>query len=538
MVKRALIILALVTVVALPFIFRPKQPKTEKADDTLIIITPHNEAIRHEYELGFKDWWKAKTGRTVYIDWRVIGGTTEIARYLEGEYSSAFENYWTNSLHKPWSLDVQSGFVNPKLGPDSPAASKEARQAFLESEVGCGLDLFYGGGNFDFDRQAQAGRIVDSGVMKAHPDWFTPAVIPHDFGGEEYWDRQGRWFGCVLSSYGILFNRDALLRLGLQEPQQWADLGDPRYVGEIALCDPTKSGSISAAFENVIQQQMHFRWDRLKAEHPGESPKALEKEAVSVGWQDAMKLLQRVGANARYFTDTSQKPPIDVATGDCAAGMCIDFYGHEQEEAVENRGDTHRLGYVSPDGGSTYSVDPIALLRGAPHRQVAVAFIEYVLSLEGQKLWNFKPGTPDGPKEFALRRMPVRRDFYDHHEWFPYRSDPDIDPYAQKETLDYNPAWTGGVFRELGFVIRVMIEDTHPELTRAWKAIIAAPEPRRSQALAVLQDVSFVSYERTNKEIKQALASKNKVDEVQMARDLGESFRANYRRAEAIAEGR
>ena len=77
----------------------------------------------------------------------------------------------------------------------------------------------------------------------------------------------------VLSSYGILYNRDALRRLGFtRAPEQWGDLPDPRYVGQIGMCDPTKSGSIAAAFENVIQQQMHLSCDALGAADPGAIP--------------------------------------------------------------------------------------------------------------------------------------------------------------------------------------------------------------------------------------------------------------------------
>jgi hypothetical protein len=227
-----------------------------------------------------------------------------------------------------------------------------------------------------------------------------------------------------------------------------------------------------------------------------------------------------------------------VATGDCAAGMCIDFYGREQQEAVRRRNPgSERLGYVSPAGGSAYSVDPIALLRGAPHPLVALAFIEYTLSLDGQRLWNFRTGTPGGPREFALRRLPVRRDFYGRADFRQYRSDPDEDPYSQKDLLVHHDEWTGRLFQELSFAIRVMTEDTHPELVSAWRAIIVAPEPARSRAMAVLQDVSAVDYDQALGRIKQGLASKNLVDAVSLARDLGEGFRRNYRRAERIARG-
>jgi iron(III) transport system substrate-binding protein len=83
--KRFLIIAALLTVVALPFALRTKHATYGPADDTVVIISPHNEAIRYEYGRGFAEWYRARTGRTVNIDWRVIGGTRKITRFLESE---------------------------------------------------------------------------------------------------------------------------------------------------------------------------------------------------------------------------------------------------------------------------------------------------------------------------------------------------------------------------------------------------------------------------------------------------------------------
>ena len=113
--KRALIIIALVAVVGLPFIFRIKQTTIEHADETLVIITPHNEALRYEYARGFREWYRARTGKTVAIDWRVIGGTSEITRFLESEYVSSFQNYWTKKLGRTWSNEVLAAFIIPNL---------------------------------------------------------------------------------------------------------------------------------------------------------------------------------------------------------------------------------------------------------------------------------------------------------------------------------------------------------------------------------------------------------------------------------------
>lgn len=532
--KRYLIIAALITVVALPFALRTKHTTFGKADDTVVIITPHNEAIRSEYAQGFAEWYRARTGRTVNIDWRVIGGTSEITRFLESEYISSFQNYWTKTLGKPWSLDVQAAFTNHRLPKDAPAIAHEARQAFLLSDVGSGIDVFFGGGTFDFIRQANAGRIVDSGLMAKHPEWFNDDVIPAEFTGEPYLDKQGRWIGAVLSSYGMLYNFDSLRRLGIaQPPRQWDDIADPRYEGEVALCDPTKSSSIAKAFENVIQQNIYREWDRLERES-GRPRAELEAEAVRRGWERGLGLLQRIGANARYFTDSSQKPPIDVMHGNSAVGMCIDFYGRYQEESASQRSGQKRLGYFSPPDGTVLSPDPIALMRGAPNREVGVAFLEYVLSMDGQKLWNFQVGTEGGPKRFALRRLPIRRDFYATESFRPLRSDPDENPYGGANPLIYNQRWTSGdTFRAMAFVIRVMCLDTHPELVRAWREIIAAGMP--ADALAVMSDLSAVSYDNVQGRIRQALTSKNKVDEIRMANELANNFRRQYERAAEMA---
>jgi iron(III) transport system substrate-binding protein len=536
--KRAIILILLVAVVGLPFLLRPAghQRLAATVDDTVVVISPHTEAIRDEFGSAFARWYLARTGRTVAVDWRTIGGTTEIARYLDGSFTGSFRQWWTVRLGRAWDSDIEAGYANPKLPADAPGEAREARAAFLASEAGCGLDVFFGGGTPDFVRQAQAGRLVDSGVMRLHPEWFGPAAIPASYAGEDYRDPDGRWIGSALSAFGLVFNRDELARRGLAPPTQWADLQDPRYFGGVALADPTKSGSVAKAFENVIQQQMQARLAALTPDGGATNPRptgAAEATAVAAGWLDGLHLLQVVAANARYFTDSAQKVPVDVAAGDCAAGMCIDFYGRQQAEAVERRAASDRVGYVSPVGGTVPSADPIGLLRGAPHRAAAVAFIEFVLSPEGQRLWNLRPGTAGGPERYALRRLPIRRDFYADTALAALRSDPGESPFTTANQLVYRRAWTGDLFRELTFIVRVMAIDPHDELREAWRAIIAAGQP--PEALAAMRDLSPVDYAAAGGRIRQALESKDRADEIHLATELGEAFRAQYLRARELA---
>jgi len=537
--QRALIILALGLTLGLPFYLRPRHVSVPRVAETLVVITPHNEALRSEYSRGFHDWYFARTGQSIAIDWRVIGGTTEITRFIESEYLASFQRYWTAQLGRPWSMTVQGAFANPVWQPTGVAGATEAleltaRRAFLDSSVSCGIDVFFGGGPYDYIRQAAAGRLINSGVMQQHPEWFTDEVIPATFTGEPYRDPAGLWVGTVLSSYGMIYNRDAYARLGITaEPRAWEDLQNPKLQGEVALCDPTKSSSIAKAFENIIQQQIQLRWEQL-AINPSRDRASWESQAIAEGWVNGLRLLQRIGANARYFTDTSQKPPIDVIQGNSAVGLCIDFYGRGSDLATARRvnGAGERVGYFSPPDGTVLSPDPIAVLRGAPHFSAAQAFMEYALSLDGQKLWNFKVGKPGGPERYELRRLPIRRDFY-RAEFAAARTDPDVNPYATTNPLIYHPAWTGGIVAEMALVIRVMCQDTHPELVEAWREIIKAGLP--PAALAVMSDMTSVSYAEMQGRIKQALSAKDKVEAVRLARELAGIFREQYLKAAALA---
>jgi len=113
-----------------------------------------------------------------------------------------------------------------------------------------------------------------------------------------------------------------------------------------------------------------------------------------------------------------------------------------------------------------------------------------------------------------------------------------VNPYTEKTVLIFHPEWTSdNLFYELSNIVRWMDEDTHPELVRAWKAIISAQEPAKSRALAVLQDLSAVDFDQALGRITKGLTSKNQAEAVELGRDVDGSFRANYRRAERIARG-
>lgn len=178
------------------------------------------------------------------------------------------------------------------------------------------------------------------------------------------------------------------------------------------------------------------------------------------------------------------------------------------------------------------SVDPIAMLRGAPNRQLAFQFIEFVLSPEGQKLWNFRAGTPGGPKKQSLRRLPVRRDLYQPDD-LQYFADPDELPYEKSDLFHYEAEWTGKAFGAIRFIIKSMCVDTHAELQAAWRALVRADFPPR--ALALFDDVERVGYDVAIGEIADIL-KRPKIEQIRYARDLNALFREQYRKVIALTE--
>lgn len=534
------ILLSFIVVIGLPFLFQKDFiPVPTDADRRLVIISPHTEAIRFEFTHAFTKYWKEKTGETVAIDWRTPGGTSEIARFISSEFLGAFQHYWTSTLKQKWNSTVQSAFDNPRVtlpsaeeiaGPHAASLEQQARQAFLDSSVGIGIDLFFGGGSYDFIQQANAGRLVDSGILQRHPEWFSENGIPQALSGEPYYDAEGRWVGACLSAFGICYNSDILPRFGLTSPPRaWRDLANPVLQDQVALADPTKSGSAAKVFEMLIQQQIQ----EVMSELPPDASPEQQTAALHQGWDRAFQLLISISANTRYFTDSASRIPIDVALGDAVAGMCIDFYGRFESEAVQKPDGSSRMHYLTPPGGSSVGSDPIALLRGAPEPELAQAFIDFVLSPEGQKLWNYKPGTPGGPVRFALRRLPIQPELY-LEQHLPFRSDPQVNAYAEAQLFHYTPEWTARLFNTIRFLVKVTCIDPHPELKSAW--ITIQNSPNKEAALKKLLDVSALSYSRVTGEITQALRSSSPLEQAELTRNLTIHFQQQYQQAATIAK--
>lgn len=428
---------------------------------SLVIITPHVEAIRREFADAFSRWHRARFGQHVSVDYRSFGAG-DIVKYFDAGRDTLFKSQGTYKI-----------------------------------------DLAWGGGDYLFDQQLKKAGYLD-GV--AIDPLVMNAVFPRpDLNGVALYDRASnppQWFGTAFTSFGIAFNKDVGRYLRLPDPRTWTDLRHPGYRGWIVAADPTRSSSAKQAFMTIVEKAM------ADASAAGRS----EDE----GWARGMGTVRQIAANARLFTDSSSAVPGIISSGDAAAGMSIDFYGRAQEEAVGS----DRMGYVEPQGATIINPDPIALVKGAPNRELAIRFIEFVLSADGQRLWNTRAGAPGGPQQTSIRRLPIRPDVYNDMSKF---TDP-VNPYLAAGGFNKSSA-RERTFPILGELIQSSCIDVLDELREARRAILASPRATELDAR-----LGLFPYDQ-----KEALAraarfkSAAMIDRLEMQRAWTEEFRQEYR---------
>jgi ABC-type Fe3+ transport system substrate-binding protein len=286
---------------------------------------------------------------------------------------------------------------------------------FKIKKSGIGVDVFFGGGPDAFLEMEHAGALAPLAATYGVPAQLNGVPL-----------RTKNWVGSVLSGFGILYNKTIATRDKLPVPTSWAGLGDPRLRNRILLADPRHSGSAAMTYELILQAE---------------------------GWSKGWQTLTAMAGNARGFTDSGSQVPNDVASGEAVMGPAIDYYAADKIAAAGN----DKLGYIEPALESVVTPDPIGMLRGAPHADLARKFIATVLSPAGQKLWMLKQGAPGGPVNAELHRKPILPSLYQ-----PISPDSVIrtNPFAAKNGFVFDPAKSSHRLRALEALIGcVLIED-------------------------------------------------------------------------------
>ena len=224
-------------------------------------------------------------------------------------------------------------------------------------------DIFWGGESALFEKLATQGLLQKVEIDKALWDSIPatigkPKPIPLK-------DRDGFWVGTALEPYGLVYHPVRIKRLGIAEPKDWEDLLNPKLKGEVVQCAPTSSSSSNATYEVMLS--MH-----------GEDK----------GWD----WLKKLAANTGHFTARSRDVPTVVAKGEFAAGFAVPSY-----MAFEEKLAGFDIKYVAPKNAFV-TPEPMAILAGARNPKAARAFIEFLLTERGQRVFMERGLFPVTPK--------------------------------------------------------------------------------------------------------------------------------------------
>ena len=474
----ALLLAGLLVLIVLPVVLGGRMEAVPQEGEVLVIVTPHNEQIRTEFGLAFDQWHRERYGSPAHIAWSVPGGTSEIRAMLESQWIASLDrgetpggfadlvfgggSYEHGRLRRGVDLrlgNLSKGAAHSRI---APLIGDTRATQLLEEAVTQGAAW------------ASAGHVAAE--VTAHGDAFhvtlsatvsVPADIKLDdlqerygretVGGVGLWDPEGYWFGTALSSFGLIANIDEFERLDIDLPSTWRDLADPRLQGLVSLVNPAQSGSVTTAFETLLG---HLGWEQ--------------------GWQ----VLRRAAANARTISASSLRGPMDVAAGDAAVGVCIDFFGRAQSQALADQGVPDRIRYIDPVGETTIDPDPVSMLADPPNPELANRFIEFTLSDEAQALWQMPPSDArPGPQFFALRRIPIT-----DAAWTAF-GDQFIDVDARPVDID-PPAFVDRSTRAfIAPLLSAMALDQSDALADAWTTIISHPAYPHNAGLVTAADV-------------------------------------------------
>jgi iron(III) transport system substrate-binding protein len=160
------------------------------------------------------------------------------------------------------------------------------------------------------------------------------------------YDRDKTYFGTKLITTGIVYNTRAPM-----SPASWRDLIKPEAKGLVAMPSPLTSGAALIHLATLTTDP-------------------------TLGW-DYYQALAGNGVNPKGGNGATFKA---VAGGEKLYGMVVDFL------AIREKRKGSPVDFVYPQEGVSAITEPVAILSTARNPEAAKAFIDFLLSREGQEL--------------------------------------------------------------------------------------------------------------------------------------------------------
>lgn len=269
--------------------------------------------------------------------------------------------------------------------------------------------------------------------------------IPDEIGGYPIHDPEGAYYGFAASGYGIMHNTRYIQANDLPVAEEWEDLKRAEYNGHVAMSAPSRSGTTHLTVETVLQGQ---------------------------GWDDGWAAWKWIAGNMNTVTERSFGVPDAVNSGATGFGIVIDFFG------LASKASGFPVELIYP---SVTAIVPanIGIIQNAPNQEGAKQFIEFLLSLEGQKVL-LNP---------AIMRLPVNPEAYaDAPEDFPNPFSEDFASGAVAFDVDVSGERYNLVNSLFDVLVTYRLEDLRAAAAAVQQAEAAYAESGNEEAAALIAE--------------------------------------------------
>ena len=332
------------------------------------------------------------------------------------------------------------------------------------------------------------------------------AGIPDKVGSFPINDPDGYYKGFALSGYGIMWNERYMKAKKLPIPKEWEDLENPIYHKHIGMSAPSRSGTTHLTVEAILQGK---------------------------GWQEGWATLKSISGNFKTVTERSFGVPDGVNSGSFGLGIVIDFFG------LSSKATGFPVDFHYPTVTALVPAN-VGKIKNAPNDEAASAFIDFLLSEQGQELLLDK----------KIQRLPVNPAVYaSTPEGFP-------NPFTGQKlgTVDFDLELSKSRYNVVNSLFDVMITYRLDELREATDAIAEAEQKAKqannsealelvSQAKALINQMPITAEQASDPEFAAIFTKKRKkktdsvgARQAEVEQDWDNKVVANYEQATELAE--
>jgi iron(III) transport system substrate-binding protein len=259
----------------------------------------------------------------------------------------------------------------------------EMKADFEKRQPGASLNIYRSGTQVVIGKlqaEIQAGAIQADLLWMADIDFFAQLsrknlLQPYTPPEAERVPAKFHYEGGRYHEVRLIFNTVGYNTLRVKErPASWKDLADGRYRGKVGMASPFYSGAAFSTLGTLVP-------------HP------------AFGWE----FFRRLRDNAAVVEQSNGTVAQKLATGEFWVASVVDFFLRD----MKAKGSP--VDHVWPREGAVLIPTPIGIVQGARNVAGAQAFLRYLYSPEGQRLFVQQGYVPVLPGVEAPKGMPAEK---------------------------------------------------------------------------------------------------------------------------------